>query len=298
VFWLILALLSNVVEQIMIVHVMSSMDMVTFILLFYLFSASFTFLFHLRDASFKNLINWRDVRANKFLFLGYVGGAFLGNLFWFSAVLIIGIGMTGFILVFIKILTTAYSYRFMHDRFSVDKAVAFAAGIFGLLVFSFSADDVKIAGIMMALLSCFGFATEVICRKKLVDNNVNAENAILIRTSVSLLLWGCIFIGGLMIGTQSMENITSIELETLGLILFIAFLGGLLVHLFVFYGMKTVKVSQYEALSSVKPVLLVLGGVFFFGESITSVQVGAGMLIILSTLYFLSFKIRSKTNLP
>lgn len=292
--WLIIALFSNVIEQLLIVHVMSSMDMVTYITLFYLFSSIFTVAYHFRlrakTTQKAPLIHWEQFYKNKMMFMGYVGGAFFGNLFWFCAVLMIGVGMTSFILIFIKILTTSYSYVFMQDRFPIDKIVSFCIGIFALFIFSFSGDDVNLTGIILALLSCFGFAGEVICRKKLVDKNVNPENAILMRTLSISILWIFIFICGVIWGSQSFDNITSIDITSFMLLLITALLGGFLVHLFVFFGMKNVQISKYNALATLKPILLVLGGVYFFAETITITQIIAGAVIILSTFYFLRGK--------
>ncbi|MEM7617789.1 MAG: DMT family transporter [Pseudomonadota bacterium] len=288
--WLIISLISNVIEQLLIVHVMSSMEMVTFIALFYLFSMVFTFGYHLNSRKSDDFMKWTDINQNKFLFGGYIGGAFLGNLFWFMAILMIGVGMTAFILVFIKILTTSYSYKFMQDRFTVDKAISFAVGILALLVFSFSGAEASLLGVALAFMSCFGFASEVIFRKKLVDNNVNPASAILTRATAMFGLWGVIFLSGVIIGTQSFANIISLDITTLLLIILTAFIGGFIVHLAIFLGMKNVKVSQYESLMSIKPVLLALGGVFFFSETITLMQSIAGAVIILSTFYFLKSK--------
>jgi|GEM_PF-3816046 len=288
-FWAFAAVITNVVEQLLITKLLFSLDIVVFAMLFYTTSTIIMSVLHLKNHK-TQIADFKYTFGHKFLLLGYVGGSFWGNVLWFISLTLIGVGMAAFILVFVRVIVTAYSYIYMNDRFSIDKAIAFSIGIIALLIFSFSNENVNAFGALLAVISCFGFAAEIIFRKKLIEANVNSDNAIIARNATLSLLWWSIFAVGCIWGAYSIESLTEISSHIFLLLLLTAILGGILGHQCAFKAMRTIKLSQYESLSALKPVLLAIGGILLFDESITFTQSIAGAVIIVSTFYFLRGK--------
>ncbi len=83
-----------------------------------------------------------------------------------------------------------------------------------------------------------------------------------------------------------------------GFVLLVACIGSFFVHMRSFKAMETVPLSAYASLNAIKPVMITAANVFFFGESMTTIQVLSGGVIILSSLYFLNVKIPMKRNIP
>ena len=298
--WLIAALLSNIAEQLLITSVIRGMNPIVYIALFYSFSTSFIFICNVIARKKGSFFDWQKAAQHKALIAGFVGGAFFGNALWFTSIFLIGVGMTAFMLIFIRVIVTVYAYIYMEDRFPIDKAISFATGIAMLLVFSFSGGTENILGIIIALLSCFGFATESITRKKLAEHNLRAENMMLFRnTSLLILSWAGLSVSVMLGFADFAADVDALEPKSWIFIACAAFLGGVVVNLFAFYAMRTVKLSQYSALEITKPVFLALAGVYLLGEEITLLQMVSGIVIILSSSYFLMpGKIPVKRNIP
>ncbi len=297
--WALAAFLSNIVEQLMITSVIRDMNPIVYVALFYLFSTLFIFIYHFFSKKHDDFFDWQKAAQHKWLVGGFVGGAFFGNALWFASIFLIGVGMTAFLLIFIRVIITVYAYLYMEDRFSIDKAISFATGITMLLLFSFSGGTDNILGVVMALLSCFGFAMESITRKKLAQHNLRAENMMLFRNSCLLIFsWAALAVV-VFIGAVEFNVIFDIPMKSFAFIVVAAFLGGVMVNFFAFYAMRTVKLSQCSALEITKPVFLALAGVYLLEESITLLQGISGVVIVLSSLYFLMpSKIPTKRNIP
>jgi len=206
----------------------------------------------------------------------------------------IGLGMTSFILVFIRILVTAYSYFFMDDHLPTNKIIAFVVGFVALLVFSFTGDDVPLWGVLLAFTACFGFAAEQIFFKKLSLHKAKGENITLLRNFSVMVLWGAIFLGNMLFNPEAIETISMLSgALTVELILIIAMtscFGGVMMYLFAFKALETVKLSAFESLNAMKPPIVALIGVLLLGETLTTIQIMAGAIIIASSLYFLNVK--------
>ena len=297
--WALAAFLANIVEQLLITSVIREMNPIVYVALFYLFSIAFLILYHFIFKRREQFFDWHKALKHKFLVLGFAGGAFVGNALWFTSIYLIGVGMTGFLLVFIRVIVTVYAYLYMKDRFPLDKAIAFGLGIIMLLFFSLSDGASNILGITAALISCFGFAMEGISRKKLAEHDARPENMMLFRNSFLFLLsWSALGIA-IMINHVEVGSVFALDVRSLFFIMVAAFLGGLIVNMFVFYAMRHIKLSQYQALETTKPVFLALSGVMILGEDIALVQALCGGAIILSALYFLvPLKLPIKRNIP
>lgn len=297
--WLFAAFITNVTEQLLIRHSLSSVDIILFAFLFYLFGTVFTFLYHFRKKHTAQIFDWQFAVKQWHWLAGYIGGSFFGNALWFTSVVTIGLGMTAFILIFIRILVTGYAYFFMHDKIENDKIFALIIGFCALLIFSSTGYEVPSWGVLLAFLSCFGFASETICRKKLVEHDANPENMLIIRQASSFILWGAVLLYSVYVLESGLGNaLQSMELSSLGMIILVAFLGGMILHLFAFQTMKTVRLSLYESVNAMKPVVIAFIGVLFFGEVITTLQMMSGAIVILSSLYFLRPDLPSKQNVP
>lgn len=295
-FYAIFAFLGNITEQILIRHSLHAMNIVVFIFLFYVFGTLAVFLYHFRKKQDLGRFDWRQALQNKHLLAGYIGGSFFGNTLWFMSVLSIGLGMTAFILTFIRLIVAGYAYFFMDDTPSMDRLAALLIGFVALLVFSFTGGSVNVWGCVMAFLSCFGFASELICRKMLVQNNANPENMLMLRQASMLVIWGSIFVASHLLGKDMIEEVNNITLSMFFIIIITACLGGFLVHMFAFKSMETVRLSTYEGLNAMKPVMIAMFSVFLLGESMTSVQIITGAVIILASFYFLNAKTQMKPN--
>lgn len=299
--WALAAFFGNIIEQLMITSVIREMNLIIYVALFYLFSTVFLLLYHAISKKHEQFFDWQKALQHKLWAFGFAGGAFIGNALWFSSLCLIGLGMTGFLLVFVRVLVTVYAYIYMKDRFPLDKAIAFGMGIVMLLCFSLSGEGNNILGIITALFSCFGFAMESISRKKLVEYEVRAENMMLFRNSTLLLLsWSALAVS-ILFDVIEPHHIVSIDIQSFLLIIGAALLGGVGVNMFVFYAMKTVRLSQYQALETAKPVFLALSSVLILGEEISLSQAFYGGAIVLSAIYFLwPFKSKHpiKPNIP
>lgn len=299
--WALAAFFGNIIEQLMITSVIREMNPIIYVALFYLFSTIFLVLFHAVSKKHEQFFDWKKARQHKLWAMGFAGGAFIGNALWFLSVYLMGLGITGFLLVFIRVLVTVYAYVYMKDRFPLDKASAFSMGVVMLLCFSLSDGGGNVLGITAALLSCFGFAMEAISRKKLVEYEVRAENMMLFRSVVLLVLSWSAVAAAVLFNVVEARDIVTMDLQSFLLIIGAALLGGLGVNMFVFYAMKTVRLSQYQALETAKPVFLALAGVLVLGEEISLLQAFYGGAIVLSAIYFLwPFKAKRpvKPNIP
>jgi len=297
--WLFAAFITNIIEQLIIRYSLDSLDIIVFAFLFYLFGTFFTFLYHFRKKHTEKIFDWPGAVKELPLLLTYISAAFLANALWFVSVVSIGLGMTAFILIFIRIIVTTYSYLFMQDKIGTDKAIALVIGFGALLVFSATGYEVPTWGVLLAFLSCFGFAAETIARKKLVERKANIENMLILRQASSCILWGVLLLFSIyVLGDISSSVLHSIEMTALGFIILVAFLGGMLLHLFSFQAMKTVRLSLYESINSMKPVVIASIGAIFFGEVITTLQIISGTVVIVSSLYFLRPDLPSKLNVP
>lgn len=286
--WALAAFLGNIIEQLMIGSVIRDMNPIFYGAIFYTFSLASLTTYSFFIKKDQQFFDFDKALKYKWLVLCFAGGAMIGNILFFCSLYLLGVGMTAFLLVFIRVLVTVYAYVYMKDRFPADKIIAFTLGIAMLLVFSFSQESLNIWGIAMALLSCFGFALESISRKKLAENNLRPENMMLFRNTMMFTAFWLIAGAAMLLGLVENAKTFDITLQSLGLIIAAAILGGTLVNIFAFHAMKTVKLSQYQAIETTKPVILAFLAVAILGEEITIIQWGAGAIIVLSAFYFLA----------
>ncbi len=276
----------NVVEQLLIAGIIKAMDPFIYVTVFYFFAFIFSSIYRHYTKNIR-VEKYEDrITDHKGLVLGYVGGALLGNGFWFASLIFLGLGLTSFVLVFIRVLVTLYAYLYMDDRFPWDKAVSLCIGFGALAVFSASGGSMNPVGFALALTSCFGFALEFICRKKIVHESVSFECFLTLRQAV-LMVCAASALCGILIFDLPGYGIFPREYNPFTIIILTAFIGGFVVHMVMAKAMRQIKLSQNEALSTIKPVVVALCGVVILGETITITQAICGIVIVLSALYFL-----------
>ncbi|MEM9468526.1 MAG: EamA family transporter, partial [Pseudomonadota bacterium] len=199
----------------------------------------------------------------------------------------IGIGTVSFILIFIRLFAALYAYLFMDDRYPADKMIAFGTAFIALGFYSYGGIENNWLGITLALISCLAFTADIIGQKKLASSGLKPETLVLWRYATLSVLFTSIFIALQAFNVLPAEMTQMPSLSILSLIVISSLLGSVGAGVFVMYGLKTVNISTFESLNATKPVLLSLIGVGFLDETMTINQIGWGVVIILSSLYFM-----------
>ncbi len=282
--WLLAAYLGNVLEQLLIMGFMQTVNPLLFTVLFYFFAFVFTGFWVRYAKTARSRAHWQKIKDQKTLIVFYVCGALLGNATWFAALYLSGLSTTAIVGTFTRVIILSYAFLYMKDRFPIDKAMAIVIGLGALVLFTAAGSEIdKGWGILCAILSCFGYATEKITSKKLAERGVEPGHASFLRQSVHV-----IFFSVVMLGAWRVADVT-VELNSwlIAGIMLTSLLGGLLVNVFLFYGLRTVQLSRHQALVATKPILLTLMAFVLFGEQLTGEQMILGSVIFLSSLYFL-----------
>jgi len=231
-------------------------------------------------------INWQLALSHKYSFLSYIGGALIGNALWFVSIFMIGLSSVSFIMVFIRLFVAIYAYLFMNDRYPVNKVVAFGLAFIALCFYSYSSMEENWLGILLSLLACFAFAAESIGKKKLALSGLKLESMVFWRYAIMAVTFILCFI---VLYLFNMVPLNMLDLPTgtqLLLMCMTCFLGSVGVGIMMFYGLKTIPLSIVEALNTTKPVLFSIIGVFFLGEVMTGEQIFWGIVIVITSLYF------------
>ena len=287
-----IAYFAHVLENTLIAYVVKEAGPFVCILIFYLISTVFVF-------GYDKLVNHRKpkVSLDKALILkhkgsliAYISGAFLGNSLWFMSIFLIGVGMVSFILIFIRLFVAVYAYAFMNDRYPIDKVVAFGTAFVALCFYSYEGLENNWLGITLALISCLAFSAESIGKKKLALSGLKPENMVLWRYSILSLLFLIIFSGLVLFNVLPEEMVGWPSLKVMSILCVASFFGAVCTNIALFYGLRTVALSTLESLNSTKPVLFSVIGLTFLNETITSNQLIWGIVIILSSLYFITPK--------
>ena len=285
--WAFAAYIAHIIELLMITEVIRDMNPLIYMGLHYFFSGLFITIYSFYFKKEGQVFDKQKAGENKLLIYGYIAGPFFGNALWFCSLFLIGVGLTSFLLIFVRMIVTLYSYLYMNDRYALDKVFSFAVGIVLLMLFSFEAGQVNIWGVSAAVLSCLGFSLETICRKRLVENDVRPENMLLLR-NLSLFVLSWVFIFMLYtFGFLGFESLQTLSSDSYGFIIFAALIGGVGMNLMSFYALKTVKLSFVESLGTTKPIILSICGVLFLGEALSLTQGVYGALIVASSIYFI-----------
>lgn len=285
--WIFAAYFGNIIEQLLITGFMHSLQPLLFMAIFYAFSALFTggWFYYSCKEGLKEKIH--TMMQHKRWLSIYLTGSLIGNATWFAAVYISGLSTTAVILCFTRILIVTYAFVYMKDRFPADKAFALFISFVAIILFSMAGNEINQNwGALLAIISCFGYATSSIASKKLMQENACPATASFLRqASHAVLLTVLAYFG-----TEHTDIISSINLTVLSGILVTALLGGLLVNMFSFFGLKTVNLSSHEAIMGTKPVLIAALGIFIFGEQLSQEQIVLAGIIFLSSFYFLTQK--------
>ena len=286
--FVVIAYFAHVTENMLIAYIIKDTGPYLYIPLSYILSTIWVFSYErgLRFKTGKKNPDWNLIFSHKGPLVSYIGGAFIGNALWFFSLYLIGIGTVSFILVFIRLFVAIYAYLFMGDRYPADKIVAFATAFVALIFYSYNGLEENFLGIALALVSCLGFSAETIGKKKLALSGLRPESLVFWRYFTLAILFCLSFLV-----FQTLQLIPSDMLETPSpftflLIFFACFLGSVGTNIVLFYGLKTIPLSTLEALNTTKPVLFSILGILMLNETITSHQILWGMVIVLSSLYF------------
>ncbi len=287
--WVFAAYFGNIIEQLLITGFLHSLQPLLFMAIFYIFSAVFTgiwFAYSCKNGLAEKL---RLFSEHKIWFSLYLGGNIVGNGTWFASVYISGLSTTAVILCFTRILIVTYAFVYMKDRFPADKAFALFVSFIAIILFSLAGKELNQSwGALLAITSCFGYATKSIASKKLMQLDACPATATFARQISHAVL----FSGLALLGTDHADIFFSINGTILSGIVLTAFLGGLLVNMFSLYGLRTVNLSSHEAVMGTKPVLIAAFGILFFGEQLSQEQIVLAGIIFLSSFYFLTQKRR------
>lgn len=286
--WAIAAYITHVIEMTIHTYAVNELSPLIVMPLFYLFTTIFILAYN--KIKHKSLLfpNFRNINHHKLLLSAYISGGLIGNLLWFSSVAFIGIGTVTFILVFIRVLVTGYSYFFMNDRFPVDRMIALITSFLAVFAFSYGGEEVNHIGVTFAVLSCVAFSIETITKKKLAETEIKPENIVIARSVALGLLSFLFFLALSPLNLPIYENHSEAPTITgLSFIAMAAFIGGVVSGIVTFFAMRQITLSYYEALNASKPVTMAVIGVLLFGETMTQFQILMGAIIIASSLYFL-----------
>lgn len=283
--WALIAYLAHAIEMGILSYAVKDIGPLMVMPIFFLFT--FIFLSTNNFIRGKKLIRSKkaDIKLNKLILSTYIGGALFGNVLWFSSLYFIGIGTITFILTFIRIFITAYSYFYMNDKYPADKITAIITTFVALLAYSFGGEFNHILGVTLAVISCIGFTFEGISRKKLALTEIKPQDMVLIRSIVLFTITLGLMFGLHFLGISEQTTLPSIK--DISIVALAALFGGVFANVFVLVALKTMQLSHIEALNATKPITMTLIGIATLGETITSFQIAMGTIIIIASLYFL-----------
>ncbi len=231
-------------------------------------------------------IDWHLALSCKFPFLSYIGGALIGNALWFVSIFLIGLSSVSFIMVFIRLFVAVYAYFFMDDRYPVNKIIAFGLAFIALCFYSYSSLENNQLGIALALLSCIAFSAESIGKKKLALSGLKVENMVLWRYFIMMVAFISAFVLLYSFNMIPSDMLNMPSNTQLFLMIVTCFFGSVGAGVLLFYGLRTIPLSIVEALNTTKPVLFSIIGIFFLGEVMTGEQIFWGIVIVITSLYF------------
>ncbi len=281
--WIFSAYAANILEWLVFTKFLHSANPLVFIFLFYFFGSFFMGFFAFWTGRRVLEKTWNKVKEHKYLIYLYVGGALFSNVMWFYSLYLVGIGVTAIVFVFSRAMIITYAYIFMDDRFSFDKIISIIVGFVALLFFALAGNNTELGlGIIIGLLSCVGSAMESISRKKLAYKDIHPEKIIFLRHFAHFAFFAFV----IFFYWKSFGLLFEVDQILVMSALATAVLGACLVPLFLFWGMRIVKLSQYEAIIATKPVLLNILAILIFGEQMTVWQNFFGAIVICSSFYF------------
>jgi len=294
--FIVIAYFAHVIENVLIAIVIKEMGPFLCLTVFYTIATLFVFLYEkaLNQKKKSPKTQWKDVLAHKGALSFYVGGAFLGNSLWFCSIYLIGIGSVSFVLIFIRLFVAFYAYLFMNDRYPIDKIATFFIAFIALIFFSYNGLEENWLGITLALISCLAFSAESIAKKKLALSELKPESMVLWRYGILAVAFNMALASAIAFNLIPETMVQIPSMANLALICIACFMGAIATNICLFYGLRTVPLSILEALNTTKPVLFAIIGVMMLNETISDAQLFWGLIIVISSLYFVQTKIGLK----
>lgn len=172
---------------------------------------------------------WRALksRSGKYIILGALAGGPVGMTGYVFAIRYLGASYTAMISALFPALGAFLSYIFLKERMRRSQLIGFWVSVCGMVVLGYSAQGERpenfVLGIACALLCVTGWAAEVvICAYGMKDPEVDNEQALMIRQSVSALFHGIVILNAVR-GWKF--ALTVLETEAFGIIALSALLG-------------------------------------------------------------------------
>lgn len=148
---------------------------------------------------YKNVLRALKTRSGKFIILGSLFGGPIGMTGYVFAIKYLGTTYTAMISAMFPALGAVLSYIFLKERMKPIQLGGFVLSILGMVALGYAPGGTEIVnfplGFACALICVTGWATEVvICAYGMKDDEVNNEQALMIRQLTSAIFYGIIIL--------------------------------------------------------------------------------------------------------
>lgn len=182
--------------------------------------------------------------------------------------------------------TAIFAVRFLGEKWKLNQKIGLSIAFIGMSIIGFAQDvNMSILGFMFTLCASICWAIGNIVIRKATKGYENYPMLSLIVWAGAISVIPLLLISLLLEGPELiLESIASIDLITVGAIIYISYLSTL-----VGYGLWGKLLSKYNAakvspLSLLVPVVGITGSVVFLNESLSVMQTVGGILIMLGLI--------------
>lgn len=274
-----LSLLFGSVETLLMDYFFRIYDPVIFIAVFYVFAFLVTLMLALKK---RDEIRFAEAIENKKLLSLFIGSSAAANGLWFTSLYLMGSHGIVVMSILQRAFVLYYSTRYMGERMTKIQYALSGFIILCTVAFSSQGTHTELLGGLLCLISYVLFAVNDITQKK-VSSRVTWQTAMTLRQFAQCLVF--VVIGLSYCGYKGIDLADVLSVPFVLSVFVTSMCGAVLGKLFHFQALRRAPLSRVLLIEQLRAAVVFGGAVIVFGAISSSVQLVAGLGMIMAVLW-------------